>query len=343
MRELVTSYLHFALFFGNKDLAPLLIAGMILFSLLLALFYCRRAAVIAKELRRLRQYFTGNAMRNNPMLKRHWALYETTFIYDIDKRYKTTHSAHEFFDPDDVLRGVVNVRLWRFLPNALFLVGVLAVFMQFAYGLAAFDVTSPEAILDSVKNAFFSLAHGLVILGISIGLTVALNYFSRSQIARMKRCIIAMSDMLDTLFKISSMEERQIVLREYARIFTDTIRNVFTLSPQYPKQRRDETVSIARLAGETRDELRAQSLLLGNVLKESQQAELRTQEHISRLGEKMGGYIGAHLAHGIEELKRTMENGRVGSNGKNTPTEGTLGSDVAKLLKDAMAASNPEQ
>lgn len=344
MRELVTSYLHFALYFGHKDLAPLLIAGMILFTLVLGLFYCRRAAVVARELRKLRQYFTSNAMRNNPMLKRQWALYETTFIFDVDKRYKTTHHAREFFDPDEALRGVVNTKLWRFLPNALFLVGILAVFMQMAYGLAAFDVSAPEAILESIKNAFFALAHGLVILGVSIGLTVALNYLARSQISRMRRSIVAVTDMLDALFKISSMEERQIVLREYARIFTDTIRNVFTTPALHPSQRRDEpTLSVARLACETRDELRGQSLLLKSLIKETQQSEQKTLEHISRLGDKIGGHIGTHLSHGLEDLKRTLESGKVaGGNGRSVADAGTLGADVAKLLNDAIAASNSE-
>lgn len=336
MKELVSSYLKLALIFGDKTFATVFVLSMFLFALFLMLFYAHRASFVVGQIKKICQYFTSNAMRNNKMLKRHWELYETTFLYDIDKRYKTTHTAREFFEPEKVLRDVVNIRLWLFLPYLLFLCGVFAVFMQLAYGFASFDISAPEAILDSIKNAFYSMSHGFVILAISIILTMTLLYAARSRVSRMTYRITALCDMLDTIFKISAMEERQIVLREYARIFTDTIRDVFTT------KHGNAHATVASLSRETLDAARLESKLLASIIQNQVASEKRMNEAMARLGDKIGDYVGARISLGLEEIKHAVENGHgaKGGNGRAHPPhpqDGLLGAEIVQILKDANA------
>ena len=331
VKEIVSSYLKYALVFGDKTFAMYLVLSMFLFSAILTLFYYRRATNVVGQIKKICKYFTSNAIRNNKILKRHWELYETTFIHDIDKRYKTTHEARKFFETDKILLDVVNARLWYFLPNILFLGGIVTLFMQLVYGFATFDISAPEAILESVKNSFLALAHGFVLLAISIVLTVFLIYFARSQMARMRNRIESLCDMLDTIFKISSMEERQIVLREYAKIFNDVIQRTFVST------RADASAPLGELTRELIDATRSQTEHIERINLALSANERATSESLTRVGAKLADHIGSSLHLGLQEIKHVLESNQprtAGGNGYPILKEGLRPAEGIQIIQE---------
>ena len=196
-----------------------------------SLLLCKQAHALRRVVTLLCTSFSEAAMSHSPMLRTYWSEYARTFMHDLQENNKTVYQALDFFSPQRILHDALYMRWWKFAPQVFFLLGMIAVLAHLTYGLALFDITSPEAIMESIKQAFLAVANGLVLLAAGVLLSLAMYFLVRRVISGLTRRIEEFAALLDKRYRITRLEERELTLAEYAKTLTRIVTTLFADAP----------------------------------------------------------------------------------------------------------------
>ncbi len=289
--------LFFAL--GDKTLMLFFIGGMVLLFLLFVLLLARRTYVVSRSIKVICKFFTTQAIRNNPVLRSQWESYSTTFIHDIHKNYRTTHDAALFFNNETILPKALRLRWWMFAPNIFFFLGLCTLVLQIVYAFVAFDIGSQESILESVKIGFLAVCNGLIGLLAGIFLTLTGFAFVRAMVARLQTRLRVLANKLNSLFKISTLEERQLTLQFFEKSLHDTFLRLL-------QGEGTDAVPPARVSRELLGALRVQTSYLEQIAK-NLAARKPQEEVVDRLAQRIGETVSTALRKNLEELHASLQ------------------------------------
>lgn len=294
METLVASQLQQFAAVGSQTFTGLLLLFLTGLFVFLVLVLCKKAHALYRVLRLLRDSFSEAAMQSSPLLHRYWSEYSHTFMPDLRENNKTLHDANRFFDPERVVGEVLDLRWWRFAPNVFFVFGMLAVLGQLIYGLVFFDMSSQEAIMDSVKHAFLAVANGFVALMAGLGFSLAMYFSVRWVYGALARRVHDLATYLNGRYLISTLEERELTLAEYAKTLTRIVNTLFAGS-QGGKGLTPGLLSKAML-----EQMRQTNRIL------EQKAAPLDSEAIEHLGRAAGQTMAEELRPLLTELRETL-------------------------------------
>lgn len=254
---------------------------------LLVLLLCKRAYALYRTLRLLGRSFSEAAMQNSPLLQRYWEEYSHTFLLDLQQNNKTLHDATAFFEPERLVGDVLDLRWWRFSPHVFLALGMAAVLAQLVYGLVLFDPSTPESIMASIEHAFLAIANGFLLLLAGLALGVGMHFAVRKVCGGLARQVLEFAAMLNKRYKITTLEERELTLAEYAKTLTRIVTTLFADS------RGSKALTPGVLSRALLDQTRQTNTLL---LQRSQEAAAPlTEEQMQHLGRIAGKAMAEEL------------------------------------------------
>ncbi len=300
MREFITSLFGEMVILSKDSFIPQLMEIMLLVFLGLGLLLLVRAGGVYGMLRRMRRKFSETVISSSRSLGPFWHAYRMTFVNDLNGDYKTTSDAGEFFDPDRLVAEWLDLRWWYFAPNLFFLTGLVAMLMQLFHGLIGFDISTNDTIMESVKAGFMFIANGFICLMLGVVLSVAMHFIVRFLLATLRRETKRFIVALNSRFKISTMQERELHLADYAKTLTRVVNTLFAGGA------RPRTLTPGVLAKELLDETKKQNLKVGAYLDSSGMAAL-PQERLEALAYAIGNAVNNSLRPGMDNLAAAVK------------------------------------
>ncbi len=308
MQETLRIQLERLAVLAESTFTPHLMLAMLLLFALLALLLGARVFGLYRDARRVQRRFSETLMAASKGLAPHWQAYSMTFINDLNNDYKTTWDAGEFFDPERLTAEWLDLRWWHFAPNVFFLLGMAAVLLHLFYGLVLFDITSHEAIMESLKTGFFIVASGFLLLLAGVALSLAMHFTVRFLVASLRRELKRLVSSLNSRFRISAQQERELHLAEYAKTLTRVVNTLFAGSP------RAKAMTPGVLSRALLEETRRHHQQISAYLDASGAATL-PRERLEELAAAMGQAVTHGIAPGLERLAAAVERLEAASRG----------------------------
>ncbi len=306
MQEAILTQLERLAVLADSTFTPQLFVGMLLLFAFLVLVLGVRVLGMYRDARRMQKRFSETLMAASRGLTTPWQGYRMTFINDLDGNYKTTWDAVEFFDPERLTAEWLDLRWWHFAPNIFFFLGMVAVLVHLFYGLVLFDISSHEAVMESIKTGFFIIANGFLALLVGVALSLAMHFMVRFMVASLRRELKRLVISLNSRFKISALQERELHLAEYANTLTRVVNTLFAGAS------RTKSLTPGVLSRALLEETRQHNQKLSAYLEASGAATL-PRERLEDLAAAMGRAVTQSLAPGLERLAATVERLEVAS------------------------------
>jgi hypothetical protein len=300
MQDTLLTQLERLAVLADKAFTPQLILAMLLLFALLALLLGARVFVLYRDARRVQRRFSETLMAASKGLATHWQAYSMTFINDLNGDYKTTWDAADFFDPERLTAEWLDLRWWHFVPNVFFLLGMVAVLLHLFYGLVLFDVTSHEAVMESIKTTLFIVANGFLVLLSGVALSLAMHFLVRYLVASLRGEMKRLVASLNSRFRISALQERELHLADYAKTLTRVVNTLFAGSPR-AKAMTPGVLSRALLEETMRHNQEISAFL------DASGVAVLPRERLEDLAAAMGRAVAHSIAPGLERLTAAVE------------------------------------
>lgn len=228
METLIASQLQHFAEVGRATFIGWYLIGLAIFFAFLALLLGKQAFAMHRNLSLLLRSFSEPAIQSSRFFSQAWQEYSHTFFNDLHGNYKTTRAAAIYFNPEEQVAEALGLRWWRFTPAVLFACGMLMLLIQLVYGLIGFDLSTTDVVMESLEHAFMSVANGLIALGAAMLCSLAMFFLLRFTMSVLLREVRSLAAMLDRRYLISTLEEREITLAEYAKTLTRIVTTLFS-------------------------------------------------------------------------------------------------------------------